>query len=993
VSGRTTRKYGFPFKGYMGSLPHHVCPPDYAAVGSRNLMFQPADGSFIRRGGRTLEGDTSAEGLLGYANEVTGLLEGKWSSRPRKIGELSSPTLAAPTYSCLYTKETIATGYLDDGRFGQLYFRGTSTNEVCGKGSGATQYTGAGDCAFKCVPLWYDSGEGGLTRLTTKFSRRFHCPGSRNYLDVGDWRHFPSYRGTPSRWNRRFNAGSGTSESEIHLLSGPVPPLWCPTFAYSAEVAASTSKNWRTGANFYGSVMFQNEDGSWSMPAVPRPISTTLTSGLGFAQLPHVDDAKYIDTVTWTIPIGPPGTTRRALLRSDQGNVTEATTVSPAYDKLKIVAVIEDNTSVTYVDTKGDDTALLDDPDHLYFRWDHIMPPPSRHIWDFDGRTAHGYGRTSRCAIFLAPTAVTAAKDLNLAMDSSAYGASQFFVRVDGTHLQLKYQATATTTAVSEDIDIGTKTLQELVDAINATTTSSGCKEWRAQVAPGASVMAPAANLLCHSTTVDTCSGSAGDKFIVTSASFANLAVGARVKPDTGGKITATNGIYVKKVETATKLWLCDGNGDDLTIETGGVAPQTLTFYTDLGDTEPHDDVTYGNQRVVSGSYYACLYFKNSHFAKEPSGKSAVWMTVGGPMQVRQSANAFVSAASNKHIPPGSPGICMGGGGLADGCVVLFANERHVLRNTRGGRTGLDEDYRLDRMSRTGCIASAGVTIGYGWVGFPSWEGYMACDVGNEINLTRTLWDAGAKRGEFYEEFRQCLNNSARDVDSSTFYAAVIGNRIHLTYRYYQIGTVPTRRVVMDFGEGSQASGLGQLLDPDGQPWGWSTPLYSGPAGSDAPGPSCVGSVRSAGGFLIYGAVASNAGTNDGRIDKFDLTARYDIMLSYPYSSACLCAKDFFDSLRHKAANDTIVKFDGTEGEVGLSASMTGTSSSAAVSTVPLLATDVGKGYTRQVVQWGQSVRGKNEALYLTLSDDGTSAKQSVFWGAETSADLLDTYD
>ena len=998
---RVSRTYGFPFRGYMGSLSPHACPNDYATIGSYNYLYRSSDGSFVRRQGKTVVGGTA------------GLLEGAWGALSRRVAELVSPSLAdgAPTHSALYTKDDITKGYLDDGRCGQLYFRSTgigetpsaASNQVCGKSFSATHYPTSGLAHFQCVPLWYSSGEGGLTRMNTKLARRFHCPGSRNFLDVGGWRHFPSYWGTPSRWNRRFNDSDSTTENEQHFLSGPVPPLWCPTF--TAETPQTESAGWKSGQRFFASVMFQNEDGSWSMPATPRPIvsAQVLSAGLGLYTVPGTYPVaglgvqQYVPSVTWTIPIGPPGTTRRALLRSDSVQLGTSL-VDPAADKLKIAAVIEDNTSTTYVDYLGDDVGLKDDPDHLYFRWDHIMPPPSRHIWDFDGRTAHGYGRTSRCAIFIAPTGITIAKDLNLPIDG-VWGASTFFIHNDGTTLRLKYLSGGATT--ENEITLSGLTLQGLVDTINTTAVTSAGKEWRAQLAPGASGMTPAADLLTHSlTTSGTCAGTSAATFITSAAQFANIAVGARIKPDAGGKIPV--GTYVKAVETASKLHLCDSAGAAVVVGSGGFSTTALTFYFDLGDTEPAavggHTATIGSQRVVGGSYYGCLYFKNSHFAKEPSGKSAVWMTVGGPLQVRQSANAFVSAASNKHVPPGNPGICMGGGGLADGSVVLFSNERHILRNTRGGRTGLDEDYRLDRVTRTGCISDASAVLGFGWVGYASSEGYMACDISNEINLTRNLWDAGSNYGEFGDEFKACILGATSDTDIARFSAMVVGNRLHLMYRGGTGLVAPNLRVVMDFGEGSQSSGLGQLLNPNGEPWGWSTPLWESI--------SHLGWVRRAMGFQLYATSDSYKETTDGLIWEIEAGTYQEPDEPNHFISAQInTAVDFCESLQQKAANDVRVKFNGQYGSndtisldlIGYIQLGSRTASDYCPAPFYLIPSpprfnDGKQSFTLQLIQFPRELRDKHHALQLVFGDTGVSNVPSGFFGAELTADILDDY-
>ena len=984
MAGRLSRKHGLPFKGYLCTIPTHLAPPDYAVDPSYNFLYRPTDGSFeLRKGSFTAAGTYNNGFLGGVWGDVVGL------AKPRCLGELQSPSIDSATYSCLYTKEALDhSSYRDDGKFGQLGFYDT---EVCGK-SASSEY-GAGGAAehFVCVPLWYDSGEGGLTRMVTEFSSRFHCPGSRRFLDVGDWRHFPSYHGTPSKWNRRFNTAALNDNKEMHYPSGPVPPLWCPTFTWGTP--ATGVSNWRAGQTFYGSVMFQNEDGSWSMPAVPRPIGTILTGGFGLSgACPGVYNetpalCQYVPSITWAVPIGPPGTVRRALLRSDSWNANDTVVVTAAYDKLKVVAIVDDNTSISYVDTKGNDSALLDDPDHLYVRWDHIMPPPARYAWEFDGRVAHGYGRTSRCAIFLAPLGRLTTQDLNLPLDASAatWGTGKFFAYNDGSNLTLRYDSGTTTASTPIPLSLGgsgplgVKTLQDLVDSINVTTTGSSCREWRAQVAPGASPQALASWLLCHNLTIS-CLGDSGGTALGSASLFGPVAVGMAVQA-TG--ISA--GTYVRSIQTNSLIHLCDANGDPKAL-TGAVSG-SVTFYFNLGDGSPTGTSFVGNQRIVGGSYYGCLYFKNTYFAQaatEPLGKSSVWMTIGGPMQVRHSANAFVSSPANKHTPTGKPGICMGGGGLADGSVVFYAAERHVLRNTRGGRSGLDEDYRLDRMSLTGCIADGGIAVGYGWVGFPSWEGYMLCDINNEINVTRALWDGSSRVGEFGEEFAACISSSANDTDDGTFYAAVVGNKLHLVYRKPASGdTEISRRVVMDFGEGAKSSGLGQVMAPDGSPWGWSTPLY---AANDSMG--AIGSVRSLSGFSLYATRTPLSG-HDGRIEQIDCGGG-DILVAVYFASIC-CARDSCNSMRHKSVNDTSVKYlTAPFDDVWLSMIC---NPGAVREDFALPGNTDSQGYSIATIQWGQPLRAKARSFELRFEIKTSGPTTIIFWGAETSVDVLDTYD
>jgi hypothetical protein len=263
------------------------------------------------------------------------------------------------------------------------------------------------------------------------------------------------------------------------------------------------------------------------------------------------------------------------------------------------------------------------------------------------------------------------------------------------------------------------------------------------------------------------------------------------------------------------------------------------------------------------------------------------------------------------------------------------------------------------------------VVVGFGWVGFPSEEGYIACDLQNEVNLTRALWNAGSKAGDLGYELGQCAGASAQDNDAGQFYAAITGDNLSLCYR---TASSTYRRSVMDFGEGSQASGIAQLLSPDGAPWGWSTPLWQTV--------SSVGAVRASAGSKVYGVVQANK-----TVKELDSA-------SGALASVLNLATDFFDSLRHKAADFSIIKFRGASG-IPFSARLRGlTGNGGNVWSSPIDLTSVGyvSNYTRTVAQWDQGVRGPNESYYLEISESVANSAMSVVYGAETTVDVLDTY-
>lgn len=200
-----------PWLGSMRSVSAEQVPTDYMTGGS-NFVFVPRlldgpkgrlYGTFKRRGGQEQKFDTFGGS--------TGLLPAHWTddsaplnAKARWAEEFSSDTLASdgvPTTAWLITKEDMVSG-LDDGAFSQFYIRdqSASSNYTLGSEYGSTTYPAPGsEQAYKFVPLWYQSGDGGLTRGTAEFARRFFFCGSRRFLKVGRWHYFPSLLGTPSR--------------------------------------------------------------------------------------------------------------------------------------------------------------------------------------------------------------------------------------------------------------------------------------------------------------------------------------------------------------------------------------------------------------------------------------------------------------------------------------------------------------------------------------------------------------------------------------------------------------------------------------------------------------------------------------------------------------------------------------------------------------------------------------------------------------------------
>lgn len=240
----TTIVYG-PWDGSMRSISADRVPKEYLAesdtdaaspVPSSNFLYLPRTGHWKRRLGQVQRFDT-----FGAA---AGMLPAKWSSKCRQLSEFLSDSVSdgIPTVMALLTKETIASG-LDDGRFSNVWIRDqvNNLNYTIGSEYSSTTYPVPGTTqSYKFVPLWYDSGDGGLTRGTAEFARRFLFSGSRRFEKIGNWWYFPSLLGTPSRWQGLFTSSTGTTPKRL-IPSGPIQPCHAGSLAKGTVVAGGTS--------------------------------------------------------------------------------------------------------------------------------------------------------------------------------------------------------------------------------------------------------------------------------------------------------------------------------------------------------------------------------------------------------------------------------------------------------------------------------------------------------------------------------------------------------------------------------------------------------------------------------------------------------------------------------------------------------------------------------------------------------------------------------
>jgi hypothetical protein len=863
-----------PWTGYVSSVPRHMLPPDKISADSQNVYVSPFDGSLRQREGTTIYGDTLSGGL-----EVTGLLEQKFSGRVRHMVEMDSPSFSdgLPVISALVTNETNS-GYVpgaggaDSGFRGSVYVRNHAgaTNYSFLQEFGNPYYpaygaTGGGTLTsfnMKVVPSWYESGDGGYTRGAFQFSRLFFTGGSRKMVDAGAWRYLSALRSTPIRWNRRINtASSGLTEPVRVFPTGAWGPLFPPR-VQAGTASTGSDAVWSDGDFFYCSVMFQFEDGSFSIPFTPRAINGRLSAGLGAITVGTIGGTSKYRNLAWDrIPIGPDGTIARVLLRSPKQTLaTSSDVITVSYGNLQICGVLRNNTQTSFTDTLGADAGLLDDVNIV--RQDWALPRRARVMGTGDQRVVIGYSLPNPCAIMLAPTGSAAARDLNLADTGSISGANAFLVRITSTQVELhKLAAPAAPAAGTQlNLDYATyATLQDMVDAINATTTASNCGEWAAALAPGIDGSTASSSLCPTTADVTTVKCTTGSPTL-TNGNFANIPVGAKIR-DTTANFPADT--YVLSKQSSTSITM---NANATATDAVG---HTATFYSDTGDEANVTGGTHGYMRAFAPSLPVVMALKTtSQVGYERPEKSSVYFTVSSPgaatTGVSLAANAWASA--NKRTAPGKIGAVMAVTDIEGAAVVEYSSGRRLFINQRGVTSGEDFDYRLLTINdRRGAISAASCVSINNVAVCLTQQGLVATDKSRrEVVISNDIHNPTTNDGNLWVEINKCWQGAQADDDTGLFNAAVLGTQLHICYRLLAANTTPARRHVYDFALGAEASGLDEIVSPKtGAPYGWSAPFTKGYG-------AVLQLARDAG-PVTYGWSDTNKGsTGDGRLDTLD---------------------------------------------------------------------------------------------------------------------------
>jgi hypothetical protein len=784
------RRYLLPCSGYTSSIEKNMAPPDALTGDSRDCVVSAQEGQVMRRRGHIFYNETDPTNPTGLLESVSKNMGANMMGR--QMLDLQYPS-AVPGQIIGPTE--IFTDQTGQMHAGQSYVLTSvqGTRKVFGHemgtlaAPGTTHYprtAASTEPRFKVVPMPCLAGgvaaeQGNATQAI--LYNRCACPLHRMLLDGGSFKAIqagrytltPNLHGTPRKSEGYSNPSTTTGTERVR--SGPwghMPPLFTSTLD-TLPSASTTSQLWWDGDTWYEGWIFQNEDGSFSMPFIPRAVNSNLTTGLGLITVngntgkttttpsayPYVDHKN--------IPIGHPGTRARIGVRTYKVNLNAVanrvtypampaagslSTLDAGGQKLYVFAVIQNNTQTTYRDAGASDTDSLRD-DSLTIRLDHLWPLPSRYAFPIERRIGLGYSRRQNpCAIILAPTGINASRDLNVADDSAAgYSATAQAWRL--------YQDTAGAqtlklrkvpigggngTVSDQSIAIGaTDKITDVVDKINATTFASNGGEWAAQLAPGTDGNIPATNLAASVLDVASCVlVTTGNSVTAGAGAFADVAIGMRVKVQSGtGTLAGTYLVIGKSKTTANDDTIALGTENGVALNPAGAGMATLRFWCDTGDDSWSADTTtpydVGNIRSYLATFPAVIALKGSYLTTFTLDKQGILYTSASPGSASLAPQSFFNAQGNRKSVLTTAGIFMGGVSLDTDAILYYSEHTYLLKNVKGANTGEDQDYHPFLIDGAlGCIQYGTVTNGHNWAGGLTREGYEVTDGQKSVIIT-----------------------------------------------------------------------------------------------------------------------------------------------------------------------------------------------------------------------------------------------------------------
>ena len=836
ISRDLRRRYWFPCRGYWSSASRDALREGVmtgaSTADSFNCLVSSQEGNVVRRRGIAYYGESDVTAQAGLLEAVTKNLTMNMTARCGLDVQYPSATpgsIVGPTY--LYTD------LLDTGHFGQLYVLTSTqgTRKVLGHemgtlaSPGTTHYPRSATNAnlppnFRMIPLPYMAGGSGTqavgyNRCTFPLMRALLCGGAMKMVQAGNYVLVGSLHGTPMKWDRRSNPSTSTGSEKAHIAPwGHITPICKPQAVPTSFASTGTNDRiWWDGDQFYLSFVFQMEDDSFSAPMQPRPRNATLPSGLGLITVGSTSgNSSYYALGIINVPLGPPGTKARLICRTRKTNVSTATTrpagmtpqgatsdLDAAGQKLYVMGIIKDNRTSQFAGTQSNDDVILDDP--IAINPFYIWPLPARHAFEMERRVALGYTRRQGpCAIQLTVCqGIGSSSALNA--DEDGFSAGGVYGTLAGSngpfgslaHCWRLYKDTAGTMTLSlraASIGAGTITtegtigcagvsVQDVIDGINATAVS---EEWGGQPIPGTDTGISAQNLAPSVFDVATCTLAASST-ITSSAGFADVAVGNRVKVQSGtGTVPASSIVIAKASDSSITIGNENGTAANATAGTA-----TLRFWSDTGDDSWSTDTAtwdVGNVRTFGPAFPAVIALSGKYLDSFPLDKQGIIFTNASPGAASLAPQSFANRQANRVSAPTDAGVCMGGAPVIPNAVAFYSEGVFAFENVRNTNTGEDQDYHLYRLTPKGqgCIQYGTIAWGTGWGGCLTAEGYLVTDGRQHRIITNALLDpAHGGRGILaYQALALASQNGSADLPQyQTAHALVVDGTLRLSVK------------------------------------------------------------------------------------------------------------------------------------------------------------------------------------------------------------------
>ena len=465
------------------------------------------------------------------------------------------------------------------------------------------------------------------------------------------------------------------------------------------------------------------------------------------------------------------------------------------------MTVIENNTETAYRDYFGEDGAVEQLPSQIVTT--HIWMPPARTMWAFDQRIACGFVAANPAAILLCTQQLTSGLYTNTEISGD-------FVVAEGgaAHCTLLVNKVGSTLSEDHYLDFylwdGTR--------IHANPSPTDGFFWlsRLKVWDHTAPTDPSKCLTLQDV-VDHINFRGANLFSGATGPWAN-ATNLEVSHPINlyGAIGSVIRIYAQlapgcdpgALARDLEFWDAASWGDGFTFSAGGSYPSF--------------------QRVYGPQWPGLLCMNQDWRNTYPPRRRTVYFTAGGPGVAANALNSW--QVENYRDGLDELGDIMGGASLLDGCLVLGVGGVGVLRNIKYGKSGLDEDYRLEmKQGAAGCISPFSILSLNGAVVWLSSQGLLVSDGDQIQNLSLRVYSPGDRVGEWSGAIAACEAAARTDgtSDQYVFAVSIVGQKLWVAYT--KTGT--QYLMAYDFSSSKANAGIAQLLRDDGSPFPWSAPL------------------------------------------------------------------------------------------------------------------------------------------------------------------------